>query len=92
MRAPPRPADLSPCSLSGRRLRHQEPVQSDGGALRRAAGPGGGGPESQPHHQGDAHNSRGQQGDGHQVGGCLHTHTHTLTLLKTEHLTSYKTS
>lgn len=64
---------LLPFSSSSRRLRHQEPVESDAGALCRAAGPGGGGPEGQPHHQGHAHISRGRQRNSHQVRGLPHT-------------------
>lgn len=62
-----------PFSLSSRWLHHQEAVESDAGALCRAAGPGGGRPEGQPHHQGHAHNSRGRQRNSHQVRGLSHT-------------------
>lgn len=63
-----------PFSSSCRRLRHQEPVESDAGALRRAAGPGGGGPAGQSHQQSHAYDSRGRQRNGDQVRSFCHSH------------------
>lgn len=66
-----------PFSSSYRRLRHQEPVESDAGALRWAAGPGGGGPACQSHQQSHAHDSRGRQRNGDQVRSFCHSHRQT---------------